>query len=179
MAELPIEFDDENLKLIVTSEKLHKHAIPPFQPIGREGISKHKIEGLNAASILKNMTGKSGWLFWLLVEHKGYETNICNLNHVDLSATESKRLPRARVQLRDAHLIRYLGKGRYLINPKVILPSFKYYERTWEYWVEFSLRRGLLTGPLLPDAVYDHPPRPDWLSSNSVGKSRRSLFATP
>ena len=139
--------DDQSLSIVRTDPKKNQ-VIPPFSAIGRDGMSRHGIEGINSAQILSTLSGRSSWFFWKLVDSRKYETNLCDLRKVPMSTTEKGRVPRAYTELSKKYLVVRFSKGIYLINPKVILPEFSAYESTWEKWVDACNKRGLPTGPI-------------------------------
>lgn len=120
------------------------YPIPPYGMLGRPGKSKHKIEGIDAPSLFKQLSGSAHWFFWTLVEARNHETNLVKPKHIDLlSKKERGRITRAYKELEKMRLVVRTARQTYLINPKVMLPSLKYYERTWVEWEAACSKKGL------------------------------------
>lgn len=109
--------------------------VPPFLMFGREGKSAHNIKGINLAGLAKTLSPSASWFFWTLVELRDLETNTVRPEDLrSLSATESRRIPRAYKELSGLDLVQRVSKQTYLINPKAVIPKTLNYERIWEKW---------------------------------------------
>jgi hypothetical protein len=111
------------------------HPIPPYFAMGRFGTSRHRIKGVDVPHIFSTLSGKSSWFFWYLAGFREYETNLCDLRKLHMTATERGRVTRAYAELRKEKLVIRVTKGTYLINPKIILPDFPRFDAIWDKWV--------------------------------------------
>ncbi|MBN7795942.1 hypothetical protein [Parahaliea mediterranea] len=127
---------------------------PPYGMLGRSGRSKHKIDGVNVPFLLKQLTGTGHWFFWTLVEARDYETNLVKPTQLaGLSRQERGRIARAYKELEKKRLAIRTARQTYLINPKVMLPMLKYFERTWFEWEAACNKKGLTTEASVPFAL--------------------------
>lgn len=143
MATITADLSDNERLSINRVDPQKNLPIPPYFNMGRAGTSRHSIKGMDATLILSTLKGKSSWFFWFLATHRDYETNLCKLGKLMMSPTEKARIPRAYNELADKMLVVRCSKGVYLINPKIILPDFATFERTWNKWVTTCNDRGM------------------------------------
>ena len=112
----------------------------------------HKIKGVNVAPVFGSLSANSSWFFWLLVEHRDYETNLCRALYLNLSKTEKMRIPRAYKELSSKSLIVRQSKETYRVNPKVLITKFECFDKTWLAWLDECRRQGVE-----PNIQVSHP----------------------
>lgn len=121
--------------------------IPPYMTLGRSGVSRHNIKGLDAVSVIKSLSKNSAWFFWLLVTYRDFETNLCRTDRdLHLNNKEKGRVPRAYKELSSKSLVVRQRRGIYRINPKAVLPNFKCFEKIWNAWMDECQEKGVKPG---------------------------------
>lgn len=119
---------------VISTRQKRKHIIPPFTPLGKAGMTKHKIEGFATGTKLKNLSSAATWLFWTLDEKRHPNTNIAILESQSLSSYEKSKVVKAVKELTKANLVKRVKKETYLINPKAVLPQFEFFQDVWTEW---------------------------------------------
>ncbi|MDZ7685263.1 MAG: hypothetical protein U5O39_09905 [Gammaproteobacteria bacterium] len=120
-----------------------KAPVPLFHALGRPGTSKHGLEAMDVCKVLAELSGKSARIFWLFVGLRDIETNVIRTDRGRLPPRDEKRISRAYKELEEAKLVVRLYRGRYLINPRAVLPKFEGYETVWSNWVQACRDRGV------------------------------------
>ena len=132
-------------EIIITKRNNSKNLpIPPYMTLGRSGVSRHQITGLDAISVIRSLSRNSAWFFWLLVTYRDIETNLCRVDReLDLNNKEKGRVPRAYKELSSKSLVVRQRRGIYRINPKAVLPIFKCFEKIWNVWLDECQKKGV------------------------------------
>lgn len=123
-----------NQTITINVNKERNSKIPPYRNFGRAGISKGKIEGINASLIFADLSSAATWLFWNLENGRDHQTNISNFQTSNLTQAEKLKLSRGYKELKEKKLVIRVRNQHYLINPKIILPEFKRYEMIQAEW---------------------------------------------
>lgn len=113
---------------ISTSRKRTKHKIPPYIPLGKAGMSKFKVEGMDVVSIFIGLSPGATRLWWTMVKEIDWETNMVVIRSAELSKNEQNKLSKAYGELNKVGLVKRVKREHYLINPAAVLPQFSQYE---------------------------------------------------
>lgn len=134
----------------VTRIKDRKYKTAPYFCIGKNGsaayldpVTKRKIytEGLDVTGIFLQLSSTALSLFWKLVSIRETKTNVVNLTHFALTNSDKNRLKKLLNELLDHQLVCRIKRGYLLINPKAIIPEYKFYEAVECRWIQLEKER--------------------------------------
>ncbi len=126
-----IQIPKDHVVVISTKPKVWANA-PLFHCIGGEK-KPGKIPGFKKLYIIfRDMSKTAHWFWWSLVEDRNLETNMVTFRAAKQS--ESKKISAAYKELYSLGLIKRVARQKYIINPKVMFPIFKTFEKVWRKW---------------------------------------------
>ena len=126
---------DEELVISKRQKSTPKLNEPSFTLLGAVNLKNpKKVQGLDMAEILKNLSKAETELFWTLEQGRDRNTNLSVHQSRGLNKTEKNRLSAAYQGLKKKHLVKRVYPGTYLINPKAMLPANGTYIDIWNSW---------------------------------------------
>jgi len=115
----------------VVVQDIEKEAKPNFIMVGSGVEINGKVNSMDYTKVLLDMTKDEGFIFKLLIDnrevpnaYKPYSlSNYTNINAQIFTATERKRLSLGYIGLRNKNVVIRVSKGRYLINPALVISN--------------------------------------------------------
>lgn len=129
-----INIDLENNQEISIRSVTRIKVTAPFLGVGVAGNKYNKVRGMDVANIMQNVTGSGNWFFWELFKGINPKTNCAVISTSDADAAGIKKVTRGYKELSGLGLVLRVGRGNYMVNPKVLVPEFGKYEELQAIW---------------------------------------------
>lgn len=107
---------------------------PAYRMVGVNAKSSGGIQGYDLINAMLEFTGDMRWMFKLLMDGLNQENNCCSLKQLKEFRANKVRVSIAYKQLSKIDLVKRMGVGLYMINPRAIIPPKTYPEaqRLWD-----------------------------------------------
>lgn len=107
---------------------------PMFSMVGELAINHRQLSGIPLLDLMLDFNKDQQRFFKMLLNSRNVENNYCDIRGNEITPTDKVKISKAYNALKELDLVKRVGVGTYMINPKALIPPTNYEsaQREWD-----------------------------------------------